>query len=99
MGGKMKSQRLIASALFLLLIGIAPMAAHAVCIKLNWTNVDGTAGFAYLPPDCPTPEVSSPTVFLDSSNPVGTPATYGPFRIEKCPGCLGRPRVEAIEGD
>jgi hypothetical protein len=100
MGEKMKSQRLIASTLLLLLIGIAPMAAHAVCVRLNWTNVDGSAGFAYLPQDCLSSEAPfTGTVFLDSSNPVGAPATYGPFRIEKCPACLGRPRIEAIEGD
>src|SRR5688572_29031291 len=86
-GAKMKSQRLIASLFLLLLIGIAPMAAHAVCVRLNSTNADGTLGFAYLPSDCLTAEVSSGTVFLDSNSPfVGAPATYGPFRIEKCPG-------------
>ena len=91
----MSSQRLIASVMLWLIIGIVPMGAHALDVRL------------YLVPDDPN---ASPTLLaeltgaaavnLDSNAPAGAARVYGGvFSIARCAGCAGRARVFVSDGD
>jgi hypothetical protein len=88
----MKSQRLIASILLWLLVGLVPATANALEVTLQWFDANGTfIGSQSL--------TGAATVNLDSDAPVGGPRAYGPFTISKCSGCSGRARVFVSDSD
>lgn len=85
----MKLHTLVRSIAISLLGTVASWSAYALNVTINVTDGSGvTTSF-------PVPVVEgSSAVNLDADLPKpGSPATYGTFTIQQCPGCAGRARV------